>query len=179
MLSELEGYLGVPDESYGATLFQELSIAYEDYSKLDALQLLYKYSAGIVSVGRDRSVYMAYIPIGIKELYSMRQFRAGIAELAEWMGCQVMIIIGQTADGDANNNTSNGDKDFKEYIGVVNFQDSVLYKKILDKFLYDSKLSLCYRGLIPGVFGKWFRNHKPQVPLEEVKSYITNVLNVY
>lgn len=167
MLSDLEGFLGVPDESYGEVLLNELVTAQEDYTTLNPLQLLYKYSAGMVT-GNEKAVYIAYLPIGIREFFEMPAFRTGVAELAEWMACNVMIVIGTSLDDE--NNT-------KEYVGVVSFNDSCLYKKILDKLLYDSDLKLCYRGWFLGFNGKWYRNYNPEVTIQEIKDSILPILN--
>lgn len=168
MLSDLEGFLGVPDESSVETLLNELSDAYHDYSNLNAMQLLYKYECGVSYGADDKAVFISSLPIGIREFFCMPAFRTGVAELAEWVGCNVMVIIGTSATEEDNS---------KEYIGVISFNDSCLYKKIVDKLVYDSNLKLSYRGWFLGFNGKWYRNYKPEVPIQEIKDDIDAILN--
>lgn len=168
MLSDLEGFLGMPDESYAETLLDELVNAYVDYSQLNAMQLLYKYSAGMIYGKDERAVYIAVLPIRMKDFFEMPAFRTGVADLAETMCCNVMIVIATCVD--EQNNT-------KEDIAIIGINDSCLYKKILDKMVYSSNLKLLYRGWFHGCNGKWYRNYKPEVTVDEIKADVQAILD--
>lgn len=169
MLSDLEGFLGIPDDSYGESLVNELALAYEDITDLNAMQLLYKFSNGCVADADDMAVYFCSIPIGIKELFEMPAFRSGVLELSEWMGCSVMVIMGRTVDEDNNS---------ESFLGVICFRNSCLYKKILDKLVYESDLKLSYRGWFLGFNGKWYKMEKPVDNIEEIKEFIKPLISV-
>lgn len=168
MLSDLEGFLGIPDETYAEDLIDELLVAYDDYSHLNPMQLLYKFSAGTIYGAHNKVVYIAYLPIRIKEFFEMAEFRTGVSEFAKWIRCNVMIIFGSGLD--EQNNT-------KEDVAVISFRDNALYKKILDKLIYDSDMKLSYRGWFLG-FGKWYRNYNPEVSIEKIRENIKAILNV-
>lgn len=170
MLSELEGFLGVPDEGYAEEMVGGLLVAFDDHLHLNALQLLYKYSAGTITGATGEAVYIAFLPIRMREFFERPAFRTGVAMLAEWMECNVMVVIGTALDEENN---------LKDDMAVISFNDSnLLYEKILDKFVNDSELKLSYRGLFPGFTGgKWFRNYTPEVPVEDIKDLLTEILN--
>lgn len=151
IIEELEAIIGCrADPLYGETLVDSLTQANAEYSQLNSYQLLLKYSTNDFYYGR-KCITFVDLPMGMQEFIEKPSYHVGLVEFAEVMKINIYIIVAFTVD-EQNNNEDN-------FIGVINVNDSILYKRVVDKLLYDSKLKLCYQSRFPYLNGKWYRHH--------------------
>lgn len=150
IIRELEAIIGCrADPQYGQILVDSLQQANAEYSQLNAYQLLLKYSTNDFFYGR-KCITFVDLPMGLREFMEKPSYHVGVVEFAEVMKINIYVLVASTVD--EQNNEDN-------FIGVINVNDSILYKRVVDKLLYDSKLKLCYQSRFPYLNGKWYRHH--------------------